>query len=158
MDISYRRCTGLADAFIARYQLTDLETFYPGFDSWFVNRVIPGIVAGDDPFFIAEEHGKPIGLAIGKSGARPKLRCVRVLPLYQNRGIGLHLIDRVLRELDTDQQTVTVCEELFMTWARIFTNRYQFALTHVHKGAYRPGKLEFIYNTPASGSVLKDLY
>lgn len=147
--IHYRQCSRLSEAFIARQQLMSLETLYPGFDTWFVNRVIPGIVAGADPMFIAEDAGSLVGIAIGKIGTQPKLRCVRVLPPYQNRGIGLHLIDRTLARLGADSPITTVAEEMVMTWARILTNRYGFALTHVHKGLYRPGKLEFVYNDTA---------
>lgn len=145
--IHYRTTNSLTEAFIAKQKLLDLQHLYPDFNYWFSNKCLPGIVIGSDKMIIAKHDEQIIGLAIGKiSDNETKLRCVRVRPDYQQRGVGLHLVDKMLRELDCDKPIATVCEEMLHDFARPFINRYHFDLTSVNKGMYRRGKLEYIFN------------
>ncbi len=144
--IDYQTTTKLSDAILARVMLRGLESYYPDFDYWFVNKCIPGIVLGNDTLIVAREHGQIVGVALGKKAEETKLRCVRVMPDYQNKGVGLHLIDRTLKQLDCDKPLVTVSEEMLHLYSRAFINRYHFDLTQVDKGLYRRGKLEYIFN------------
>ena len=90
-------------------------------------------------------------MALGKhADDEIKLRCVRVLPEYQNRGTGLHLVDRMLTLLDCDKPHCTVAEEMFHSYSRAFINHFRFNLDEVTKGMYRPGKLEYIFNRKVS--------
>ena len=150
--IHYRTTNSLTEAFIAKQKLLDLQHLYPDFNYWFSNKCLPGIVIGSDKMIIAKHDEQIIGLAIGKvSDNETKLRCVRVRPDYQQRGVGLHLVDKMLRELDCDKPLVTVCEEMLHDFARPFINRYHFDLTSVNKGMYRRGKLEYIFNGEQNG-------
>lgn len=151
--MDYRLSTSFAELMVARAQLGDLDRFYPDFDNWFVNQVVPGVLLHRDPFVVAEDAGSLVGLAIARGGDRPKLRCIRVSEPYRGRGVGLHLLDRVLAAVDCDKPEVTVAEEMMATWAPILTNRYDFDLTVVHKGLYRRGKVEYAYNAPKGKSI-----
>jgi GNAT superfamily N-acetyltransferase len=154
--VEYVQSRRLVDAFFAQRLLSGLENHYPDFGHWFVNRCMPGIVAGDDLMILAKEHGRVVGVALGKRGdAETKLRCVRVSPELQSRGVGLHLIDRMLRALDCDKPHCTVSEEMLHLYSRAFVNRYGFDLSSVDKGLYRPGKLEYIFNRPLGAESLK---
>jgi GNAT superfamily N-acetyltransferase len=147
--IQYETTRRLADAILAKGMLNGLENYYPGFQYWYVNKCMPGIVLGPDILILAREHGQIVGLAIGKKREEEvKLRCIRVLPQYQNRGTGLHLIDHMLHALDDDKPYCTVPEEMMHQYSRAFINRYRFSLDRVDRGPYRKGVLEYGFNAP----------
>jgi GNAT superfamily N-acetyltransferase len=150
--IHYETSNRLADAVLAKSMLDGLEHYYPDFGFWYVNKCMPGILTGNDLLLVAREHERIIGVALGKKDEHEtKLRCVRVLPEYQNRGIGLHLVERTLRALDDDKPHCTVAEELFHQYSRAFINLFQFDLSEVDKGRYRKNKLEYVFNAPPNG-------
>lgn len=140
--------TDVALAHEALPLLDGLEQYYPGFESWFSNKVVPGLAAGKDVLLLAREHeeGPVVGLALGKKGEETKLRCVRVHPDFQQTGLGIRLIDRMLEELGERRPHCTVSEEMLHAYSRAFVARYGFALSDVKKGAYRPGRLEYFWN------------
>jgi len=70
---------------------------------------------------------------------------VRVAPSYHGRGIGLRIFDGLLRWLDTDHPYLTVNEEKFPAFERIFDS-YGFTRTSVKSGLYVPNKSEFMFN------------
>jgi GNAT superfamily N-acetyltransferase len=128
---------------MAKNLMDSLENYYPDFQYWFTNKCLPGILVGSDVLIVAREHNQVVGAALGKkSKDEVKLRCISVLPSHQNRGTGLHLIDRMLHLLDEDKPLCTVSEEMLHLYSRAFINRYQFDLASVEKGMYRKGKWE----------------
>jgi GNAT superfamily N-acetyltransferase len=135
------------EAFLVLPMLRTLDAYYPDFEYWFTNKVIPGVVTGDDQMLVAKDGPRIVGVALGKrTEDETKLRCIRVLPAYQNTGIGLRLIDRMLDTLECDRPLCTVAEEMLHLYSRAFINRYGFKLNNVEKGAYRRGKLEYRFN------------
>jgi GNAT superfamily N-acetyltransferase len=147
--IHYQKSVRLADAILAKNMLDGLENYYPGFQYWYVNKCMPGILVGPDVLIVAKENEQIIGVALGKKRKdEVKLRCVRVMPSHQNRGTGLHLIDRMLRELDDDKPHCTVSEDMLDIYSRAFINHYKFDLARVDKGTYRQGRLEYVFNAP----------
>lgn len=144
---SYRTASGLVELNSAFNLLRGLDSYYPDFDGWFINKCMPSIVSGLDKMVIAENDNQMVGVAIIKNSSdEKKLRCVRVSPEYKSRGIALHLIDIALTLLDCDKPVTSVPEELFHDWSRILVNRYSFNLTTVEKGECRPNKLEYFFN------------
>lgn len=124
-----------------------LSPFYPNIGYWFVNKVMPGVMTGKDNLLVARKNETIIGFCLGKrTDEEVKLRCVRVLPEFQNAGLGIRLIDNMLDVLETEKPLVTVPEEMMHNYSRIFVNRYGFDLTHVGRGDYRPNKLEYYFN------------
>lgn len=135
------------EAFMAVPMLRSLDALYPDISYWYTNTVIPGLVLGNDVLLLAREGGRTIGLALGKRSAEErKLRCIRVIPEAQNRGVGLKLIERMFLELEDEQPHCTVAEEMLGQYSRAFVNRYGFRLNEVDRGRYRPGKLEYVFN------------
>jgi len=127
--------------------LRSLDAYYPDFQDWYINTVAPGVVTGTDMLLVAREGERLVGVALGKrTRTETKLRCVRVLPEFQNTGLGLRLIDRALQELECEKPHCTVAEEMLHLYSRVFVNRYGFSLDAVEKGVYRPGKLEYRFN------------
>lgn len=127
--------------------MANLDTYYPDFSDWYWNKVVPSTVTSDSFIVLAEDGDQVVGAALAKAGAEPKLRCVRVLPRLKGRGLALHLIDRALTRLQVDLPELTVPEELIHDYSRMLVNRYSFQLAHVAKGLYRPGKLEYQFNS-----------
>lgn len=149
--IDYVRGRKLTDAVVAYKLLVGMDALYPDFSDWYTNRVMPGVLVGSDILMLAREHGQVIGVGLGKRNQHEtKLRCVRVTPEYQNRSVGIHLVERMLRQLDDDKPSCTVAEEMFHQFSRPFINHFDFDLTRVEKGMYRAGKLEYVFN----GAVL----
>lgn len=145
--IEYVKTNRLTDAILTKGLLDSLEQYYPDFSYWYVNKCMPGIVVGKDSLIVAKDCGRIVGVALGKkSQDETKLRCVRVLPQYQNHGIGLRLIEKMLRELDDDKPHCTVAEEMLHQYSRAFINLFNFDLSQVAKGMYRPHTLEYIFN------------
>jgi len=145
--IQYVRANKLVDTLNAYRLLQGLDDYYPEFSDWYTNKVMPGVMVGSDILMLARDKQQIIGVALGKRNAHEtKLRCVRVLPDYQKRGTGIHLVERMLTALDDDKPACTVAEEMFHQFSRPFINLFDFDLSKVEKGMYRPGKLEYVFN------------
>lgn len=145
--ITYERGHRLIDAVNAYSLLDGMDTLYPDFSYWFKNKVMPGVMVGKDVLMLAREHGQVIGVGLGKRNEHEtKLRCIRVLPEYQGRSVGIHLVEKMLRELNDDKPSCTVAEEMLHDFARPFINLFKFDLSQVSKGMYRQGKLEYLFN------------
>ena len=151
--ISYRTSKGLFDCHRAYTLTSGLDLYYPDFSDWFWNKVVPSVMTGESEIVLAEDKDEVIGISLLKRGEEPKLRCLRVLPNYTNRGVGIHLIDKSLKLLDHDKPMVTVPEEKINELSRIMVNRFSFDLKHVNKGLYRPGKLEYQFNGDSDQGV-----
>lgn len=137
----------LVDFMRVSAMLENLDNYYPDFNYWLINQCIPGVLTGQDILLVAKEHEQVVGVALAKKTLEEtKLRCVRVLPSHENKGVGIRLIDRTLHLLGDDSPRCTVSEEMLHLYSRAFINRYNFELTEVVKGMYRPGKLEYIFN------------
>jgi GNAT superfamily N-acetyltransferase len=144
--ITYRISKKLTDCYRSFELTSGLDRFYPDFNDWYWNKVVPSTVLGDSEIILAEEHDQIVGVALVKRGEKPKLRCLRVRTEYSSKGIGVHLIDRSLKQLDCDKPMVTVPEEKINELSRIMVNRFSFNLLHVDRGLYRPGMLEYVFN------------
>lgn len=139
--------TSLTSAFQVLPFIKTLDEFYPDIEHWYINKVIPGLFTGNDKLLIARDGIHIAGVALGKSeDNETKLRCIRVHPDYQKSGLGIKLIDGMLEQLEDDRPVVSVSEEMFHLYSRIFVNRYGFKLNDVTKGQYRPRKLEYFFN------------
>lgn len=139
--------TSFVDAFAVLPFIQSLNQYYPEIEYWYVNKVVPGLITGNDKLLIARDGDYIAGVALGKLTANEsKLRCVRVHPDYQNGGLGIRLIDGMLDLIESDRPGVTVSEEMFHLYSRPFINRYGFELSDVVKGRYRRGKLEYGFN------------
>lgn len=145
--IEYTLGNTLVDCLKAKVLLNGLDNYYPDFEHWYVNKCMPDIILGDNTLILAKDQDRVIGLGIcKKEELETKLRCVRVIPEYINKGIGIHIVDKALRLMDSDKPYCTVCEEMIHSFSRAFINRFNFSLDEVNKGMYRKGKLEYIFN------------
>lgn len=145
--INYKFATTIPELVQSFDIIKKLDQSYPEFKHWYYNKVIPGVSLGTDKVILAFHHGNLIGVSLIKSTeTEKKLRALRIVDKYQNKGYGLHLIDRSLKELECDKPLASVSEDMLNYFSRIFINRYDFNMTYVHKGLYLPGKLEYQFN------------
>jgi len=146
--IKIEAVTSFVPAFSALPFIKSLNQYYPDIEYWYVNKVVPGLVLGNDKLIIAhDEQFNIAGIALGKvSVEESKLRCVRVHPDHQNGGLGIRLIDAMLEQIGERKPGVTVAEEMINLYSRAFVKRYGFELSDVTKGRYRRGKLEYGFN------------
>lgn len=123
--------------------LHGVDSHYPDIDKW-----LKSLVPGDEtPIITVERNGIVVGICIGKNTIEEKkLRCVRVHEDYQNSGIGIRMIDKMMDIIQCDKPLCTVPEEQLHQFSRMFINRYGYSLDEVNKGMYRKGKLEYVFN------------
>jgi len=125
--------------------LSGASSLYPGFHNWFFNRVVPGIELGERQLLIEGRNNHVAGIAIVKTGCEKKLCTLRVSEQFQNKGLGIKLFESCFEALDTCKPLLTVSEEKFPEFQRIF-DYYGFEITSVRKDLYRKGKNEFFFN------------
>ena len=127
-------------------QIENLSNSYPGFYDWYWNKVTPGINSGTNELIMGLFKNELVGISIIKKGEEKKLCALRVNDKFKNRGYGLHMLDESLKRLGIDKPLCSVSEDMINDYSRIFVNRYDFDLSHVYKGIYRKGKLEYEFN------------
>lgn len=137
--------SGMLAEVLSRVQ--DLKDFYPGFDAWLSQRVVPGLQSGDRSILVEYRQGLLAGLAILKDdGVEKKLCCLRVLPGFEDRyGLGVRLFEKSLEKLETKYPLLSVAEERLSAFARLF-NHFGFELGGVHHGLYRTERTEYAFN------------
>jgi GNAT superfamily N-acetyltransferase len=123
--------------------LSGLANFYPEFDGWLSKRVFE---LPDSVILLAKEGEHIAGVAIGRKGEDPKIRCIRTHPELQGSGLGIKLMDGLIDHLQCEKPHATVAEEMMHEYSRAFVKRYGFSLSDVTKGEYRPRKLEYHWN------------
>ena len=145
--MEFRNPNSLIELYQAYTLLEPVSELYPEFSDWYFDKVIPGVIQGNDKIILLEKRNEIAGISIIKKGEdESKLRCLRIADKFQKNGLGLYLIDESLKQLDCPNPVVSVAEEMMHDYSRIFINRYGFDLTHVYKGLYRDGFLEYEFN------------
>jgi len=128
------------------YELKEAELLYPNFQKWFYNKVIPDVLQDKRKILLEIRNNEIAGIAIIKNSIEEKKLCtLRVTNKYQNKGIGLRLFERAFEELDTSKPFLTVSEEKYKEFEKIF-KYYGFELTNKIKDYYRKGKNELFFN------------
>jgi hypothetical protein len=135
--------------------LLPLSEDYPEIETWFRNKVVPGLHLGTRVLLPIERDGELVGLGIAKNDAGERKICtVRVASNHFGRGMGLRLFDGLLKWLDDDQPHLTVSAGKLPLFARIF-EYYKFDLTSTKTGLYLPLVKECCFNeqVPSNESV-----
>ena len=125
----------------------DLRDFYPTFDSWISDRVLPGLHSGDRSILVEYRKGELAALAVLKDdGAEKKLCCLRVLPGFEDRhGLGVRLFEKSFDQLGTQTPLLSVAEERMHQYERIF-NHFGFKKEGEYSGLYRESRKEYSFN------------
>lgn len=125
-------------------QLESAKKYYPDFRSWYYKKVIPDILNNQRDFILEYRQDKIVGLSLVKYEER-KLCTLKVFDEYQNKGYGLKLFEKSFEALDTDKPFLTVSEEKYVEFEKIF-KYFNFELTSVKNGLYRNDKIEYFFN------------
>ena len=125
----------------------DLKDFYPHFDTWLTDRVLPGLQSGERSILVEYRGGMLAGLAILKDDDQEKkLCCLRVLPSFLHaRGLGVRMFEKAFEHPGTRSPLLSVAEERLPVFGRIFKH-FGFELAEMHKDLYRVGRSEFVFN------------
>jgi len=126
------------------YKISHSKKYYPNFDRWYFNNVIPSILIGDKEFVFEIKNEKIVGVAIIKHSEK-KLCHLSIFNEYRNRGYGLSLFEKVFEKLDTKKPYLTVSEEKYVEFKKLF-DYYGFKLSYIQIGAYRKNKIEYFFN------------
>ncbi len=127
-----------------------LSPDYPRIDSWFIDKVVPGLRAGTRHLVRLERHGQIAALGIAKAeDGEAKICTVRVSPEFVGRGMGIRVFESLMSWLGTDRPLATVSEAKLGDFQRIF-DHYGYRLTSVCNGLYTPGRAEYLFNEPLS--------
>jgi ribosomal protein S18 acetylase RimI-like enzyme len=146
-NFKFEKVTDLPLLSYIYFLIKDLDNYYPNFKNWYFNKFIPSVLLQNDiALLMKNKYDEIVGVSLLKNKDEIKLRALRILPQFQNRGYGLYLIDESLKTLDHPLPHCTVAEELINNYARIFINRYGFTLDYVERNLYRKGKNEYLFN------------
>lgn len=135
--------------------LLPLSADYPGIETWYRSKVVPGLRNGTRCVLPVERDGQLVGIGIAKNEPDERKICtVRVAPTHANRGIGVRLFDGLLKWLDCDQPHLTVTDYRFPQFERLF-DYYGFRFTTRCHARYVPHASEFGFNdsTPLQSST-----
>lgn len=122
-----------------------MSPHYPGIETWFETKVIPGACAGTRKILTIKRNGEIVGLGIAKDEDEKKICTVRVSNKYYGSGLGIRIFDQLLDWLDVSNPILTVGEEKLPQFSRIF-DHYGFKLTSYRKDLYQIGRTELVFN------------
>jgi len=125
--------------------LISAKFYYPNFQEWFYNKVIPDVVCGEREIITEIRDNDIVGVSIIKKNHEKKLSTLKVMDNFQNKGLGLKLFEKSFNILETEKPFLTVSEEKLVEFKKVF-KYYNFELTSVHEDLYRVGKKEYFFN------------
>lgn len=135
--------------------LSDLSKDYPDFVKWYTDKIIPGIEKGEREIILRHQAGRVSGIAILKNTSpvndiqeesnERKICCLRVLPEYQNRGIGVKLFIRSMDRLETDKPLLSISSNNLNRFKNIM-DYFNFKQYQHYPDLYRKNSEEISYN------------
>lgn len=126
--------------------LSHLESYYPDFERWYWDTVVPGITEGTRMVRVVRRDDEIIAALIAKREcAERKLCTLWVRPDFVGHGVGVRLIEEGRRWVGEASPLASVPEERMPELGGILV-RMGFVLTQKLDSFYRPGKAEFVFN------------
>lgn len=133
--------------------LSHLESTYPGFTSWYWNKVIPGLSRGTRHLFWIGSLDAPSAVAILKREAGESKICTAwVSESERGRGHGRRLLEESIEWLDETRPLFTVPAERYAKFEPLM-HRLGFVETARIGSLYRPGVVEHVFNGPLVHSL-----
>ncbi len=126
--------------------LLHLEGTYPGFTSWYWNKVIPGLSRGTRHLFWVGSLDAPSAVAILKREAGESKICTAwVAEPERRRGHGRRLLEESIEWLGEARPLFTVPAERYAEFEMLM-HRLDFVETARIESLYRPGVVEHVFN------------
>ncbi|MFZ3179566.1 MAG: GNAT family N-acetyltransferase, partial [Methylocystis silviterrae] len=117
-----------------------------GFDWWFRNKVATGLRSGERKIFFETRECRVAGIAIAKREMQERKLCtLYVLPEFRNTGVASELAAEAFEWLGTEKPLFSVPEERIYEF-RTLIRMWDFHQTNRILGAYREGKVEYVFN------------
>jgi hypothetical protein len=127
--------------------LSHLSAVYPGFERWYHYSVVPGIRIGTRCILVARKQAQILGVAIlKKTDLEQKLCTLWVDPNCRKLKVATTLAARAFDWLGTRYPLLTVPEERMGEFAPLL-NYWRFHERERLVGYYRPGKVEYAFNS-----------
>ncbi len=153
---------GLPQEFINRLLIEVLEitlpakTDYPGYETWFLEKFVPGLFNGTRDIVLAIKNGKIIGVANLKKDAHEKKICtLYIKPKYQKRKEGILLVERSFDFLETTKPLITMPISKAKDFLPII-QKYNWNLSEKIDSYYKENVQELIFNSETSPLTITD--
>jgi GNAT superfamily N-acetyltransferase len=128
--------------------LQQYKKYYPDMTFW-TNQVLSDIRDGRKNAIAVLHNGGIQGLAIVKKGMKAKLCHLSLDFTLHKRGLGSRLLHTAISKAEADRAIhlyLTASEEVSQQCGPFFNN-IGFIRTQYRSGAYRPDKVEFVWET-----------
>jgi ribosomal protein S18 acetylase RimI-like enzyme len=119
---------------------------YPSFDQWILQKVLPGISAGERTVIIEKRFNVAVALLIVKhTQVEQKICTLRVNPQYESKGLGVRLFEEAFEILQTSKPLLSVSETSKSKFTKLF-KYFGFTEEAKYQGLYLPNANEYSYN------------
>lgn len=123
-----------------------LAQYYPDFSGWFSSKVESGLLSGERSILVEYRSGCLAGISVVKHvHDEQKICCLRIMPGFENHGIGVRLFYRSFDVLNNEKPLLSVSEECAPKFEKIF-KYFGFSQTKRYVGLYRKNKFELSFN------------
>lgn len=143
--ITFKSADNIIDFKIV-FDFLNKDTIYPNFHHWFWNKVVPSVLINNDKIIICYSNKKFTGISIIKNYGEEKLRCFKMDNDFKKSIYVIKFLKFTLLHFINKKPLLSVSEDNFHLFSRIFINFFNFELVQVYKGLYSKGKLEYQFN------------
>lgn len=126
-------------------EVRHLEGVYPGFGSWYWQKVVPGLSDGSRKILTSTDGGVLSGIVIAKSQNEKKICTVWVPREFRGRSIARNLMQDALDWLGTTKPLFTVPDERMQEFAGL-VRELGFEYRSTVSDYYGSGRLEHVFN------------
>ena len=137
------------DVRILKHLIVANEPMYPNIDSWFTEKVIPGLKSSERIAYVAYEGDNPIASAVLKLGKRAKFCHLRIHQDFQDLDLGQMFFTQMTLEARHHASEIhfTLPESLWIR-KREFFESFGFASIAKALRQYRHGEEELSCSAP----------
>ncbi|GEL44822.1 hypothetical protein MEX01_54130 [Methylorubrum extorquens] len=133
--------------------LSHLEGTYPGFTSWYWNKVMPGLSRGTRHLLWEGSLDAPSAVAILKrEGGESKICTAWVAESERKRNLGRRMLEESIDWLGEARPLFTVPAERYAEFEPLM-RRLGFVETARIESLYRPGVVEHVFNGSLAPSL-----
>lgn len=119
---------------------------YPGYEEWFWEKQVRGLIEGNRDIIVAIKNGKVIGISNIKNTLDEKKICtLTVDQRYRMKTVGSKLIDISIAILGTSTPVITMSLDKLSDFSKII-KKYNWEITGVKKALYKEDVYEVIIN------------
>ncbi|RWY79146.1 hypothetical protein EHI46_00175 [Rhizobium leguminosarum] len=127
-------------------RLQHLDAYYPDFERWYWQSVVPGLLDGTRTIRAIRSRDRVLAVLIAKKTDEERKLCTLwVDEIYAGKGLGVRLINEGRQWVGSNTPLASVPEERMGELSGIL-GRMGFVVTEALESFYRPGKTEYVFN------------